>query len=482
MPDHNILNNCCPFCNKQFEKESSRRRHYYYCRLRTINPKFSRQRSCIPCSKAKTRCDLSAPECSRCQARGIVCEYRAEIVQNEPMDHERLRNTSGQGAASFDSPMHGDQVELLGPVTTARSNEHTSDDSRNGNQRVITDIQALQNDEWTLDPQLLAYPNPNVQTTQSRPLNLQLNTDIDVDSQFNIPFYTPVNFSLRLFENRPLVEPNKAHAASLFRRTLGSYAFMLLRRDNLPPFICPHAYEWSEEQSNNPLEALVNCTSLVQMFHARTPTNRGFIWRLIRVEQERLLQQYVNMDKWGLLATLQALLVYCLLRAIDQETLDNDFDVSLVVTCMQVTRAIAICEGMHNRVEDPSMLASNTLDLDWLEWIFKESVRRTCLVFKFLNMLVDTASCGTCSGLPGFALIPLPGSISQWRATSESAWRTDYELHFQARAIYGVSDNGDLVKLRQRSSGIDSEVVMWEDWLAYVGDFGTLVMVAASLL
>ncbi|KAI1295715.1 hypothetical protein F5Y03DRAFT_302449 [Xylaria venustula] len=400
------------------------------------------------------------------------------------MDNEPLRGTSGQGegATSFGNPMRDDEVEYLSPVTTARSNKQTFEISINGDQPVNTDVQAFQTNEWTLDPQLLAHVGPNVQTTQPEPLNPHFTIDIDADSQLNIPLFTPVNISLGLFQNRASVEPHKAHAASLFRRTLGSYAFMLLRRENLPPFICPHAYEWAEEQSNNPLEALVNCTSLVQMFHARTPTNRGFIWRLIRLEQERLLQQYVNMDKWGLLATLQALLVYCLLRAIDQETPNNDFDVSLVVTCMQVTRAIATCEGIHNRIEDPSMMALNNLDLDWLEWIFKESVRRTCLVFKLLDMLVDTASCGTCSGLPGFALIPLPGSITQWRATSESAWRADYELHFQVRTIYGVSDNGDLVKLRQRSSGIDSEVVMWEDWLASVGDFGTLVMVAASLL
>ncbi|KAI0433821.1 hypothetical protein F5Y09DRAFT_297620 [Xylaria sp. FL1042] len=482
MPDQNRVTNCCPFCNKQFEKESSQRRHYYYCRLKTVGPKFSRQRSCIPCSKAKTRCDSVAPECSRCRVRGIACEYKAGVVQDEPMDHEHPRNTSGQGLPSFGSPMHGDQGGFLSPVATAQSSEHTSGNSRNGNRPMITDLQASQTDEWTLDPQLLAHFGPDVQSTQPKPLNPQVNIDLEVNSQYNALDFIPVNFSLRLFQNRVRAEPHKAHAASLFRRMLGSYAFMLLRRETLPPFISPQTYDWAEKQSNNPLEALVNCASLVQMFHARTPMNRGFIWRLIRLEQERLLEQYVNLDRWGLLATLQALLVYCLLRAIDQETPDNDFDVPLVVTCMQVTQAIANCEGTHRMVEDPNMIASDGLDLDWREWMFNESVRRTCLVFKLLDMLVDTASFGSCTGLPGFALIPLPGSMTQWRATSENAWRADYELHFQVRTIYGVSDNGDLIKLHQRSSGIDSEVATWEDWLASVGDFGTLVMVAASLL
>lgn len=84
--------------------------------------------------------------------------------------------------------------------------------------------------------------------------------------------------------------------------------------------------------------------------------------------------------------------------------------------------------------------------------------------------------------MPGFALVPLTSSICQWRATDAEAWKADYKQFFQDRTIYGLSDKGDLVRLRQRLSGIDSHIADWECWISSVGEIGTLVMMVGALL
>ncbi|KAF1971540.1 hypothetical protein BU23DRAFT_175502 [Bimuria novae-zelandiae CBS 107.79] len=55
----------CSLCNKPFDKQSTLKRHGYYCRSRRLGS-TARPRSCIACAKGKARCDNRRPECSRC--------------------------------------------------------------------------------------------------------------------------------------------------------------------------------------------------------------------------------------------------------------------------------------------------------------------------------------------------------------------------------------------------------------------------------
>ncbi|KAJ7041140.1 hypothetical protein C8F04DRAFT_1208423 [Mycena alexandri] len=46
----------------------------------------SRKKSCLNCSEAKARCSLQRPNCSRCQARGLVCGYFVAVSHSIPDD------------------------------------------------------------------------------------------------------------------------------------------------------------------------------------------------------------------------------------------------------------------------------------------------------------------------------------------------------------------------------------------------------------
>ena len=58
---------------------------------------------------------------------------------------------------------------------------------------------------------------------------------------------------------------------------------MMLRKETFPPFI-HSSYCLHGEMP----KALVNCMSIVQMFSTRTSASNEFVWRTIRMEQERL--------------------------------------------------------------------------------------------------------------------------------------------------------------------------------------------------
>ncbi|KAF9263390.1 hypothetical protein L218DRAFT_999710 [Marasmius fiardii PR-910] len=56
----------CKLCNSQFTRSDLLTRHKKIC---------GGLKSCQACAKAKSRCDLQTPSCSKCISRGIECEY-----------------------------------------------------------------------------------------------------------------------------------------------------------------------------------------------------------------------------------------------------------------------------------------------------------------------------------------------------------------------------------------------------------------------
>ncbi|KAG7098833.1 hypothetical protein E1B28_000737 [Marasmius oreades] len=60
----------CKLCNSQFTRSDLLTRHKKIC-----GGFRSRRKSCQACAKAKSRCDLQTPSCSKCISRGIECEY-----------------------------------------------------------------------------------------------------------------------------------------------------------------------------------------------------------------------------------------------------------------------------------------------------------------------------------------------------------------------------------------------------------------------
>lgn len=107
----------------------------------------------------------------------------------------------------------------------------------------------------------------------------------------NLSFDSLSPNSLRAFQPRQVLNPQ----ISLNRRfvicTLRSYPGMMLSRIHPPPFIHPKCLFTTGK--HNEVEqyvpgSLATCSGIVSMFSVKNKENSVFIWRAVRMEQERI--------------------------------------------------------------------------------------------------------------------------------------------------------------------------------------------------
>lgn len=158
-----------------------------------------------------------------------------------------------------------------------------------------------------------------------------------------------------LFERRKFSEPELELTADLALHILRSYPHMMINQDSVPPFIHPKYQYLSEDKNTNPspLDAALKLSKT--MLQGRR-MNKSLIWGLIRIEQERLLNEvriqfsipvsisvdvvadqnqrtkYHKFDRWEVLEALQSLVVYILLRIIEGRHDYTNFDTKLLAT------------------------------------------------------------------------------------------------------------------------------------------------------
>ena len=112
------------------------------------------------------------------------------------------------------------------------------------------------------------------------------------------------------------------------------------------------------------------------------------------------------------------------------------------------------------------------------------------LVFRILNILVDVSAAVSYMyyaadwNIKGFALLPLPCSEKPWRTTSALEWVAEFMICYQKRTMYGLSETGALTEVSKSDVGtaLRFSSAEWEDWVAEVGDIGTLIMIIGDLL
>lgn len=63
---------------------SQRDRHTLRCKKRNR----SRKRACLPCSRAKSRCDQQTPACNRCLLKELACVYAHADYQRQESEHQ----------------------------------------------------------------------------------------------------------------------------------------------------------------------------------------------------------------------------------------------------------------------------------------------------------------------------------------------------------------------------------------------------------
>lgn len=230
------------------------------------------------CSRDKTRCDFKSPKCSRCNEKGVGCQYNTAAPRKAPnlqeTDAARRRYQSKE-IAFLAWPKCSDLLTaafLALPSEASVSPEQIDGDA---------DANLVPLGDWQLDADLFEKNDFDLVLSDHQSSSLGIGISPPPMTFLNLP-------GMRLFGVRASVTPTQQPIASIILRLLRSYPSMLLRKETFPPFISPLLYTWAKQGGGRPLESLINCVNLVQMFKMQTATDRRFVWGLIRVEQERL--------------------------------------------------------------------------------------------------------------------------------------------------------------------------------------------------
>jgi hypothetical protein len=286
----------CAVCNKPFDRESTLKRHGYYCRSRK-STNITRTRACEFCVKAKARCDQTAPECSRCKAKAIQCQYPAKRHGNRRPPQQRKHGASATPQEAVVPPLHGWEPNYASDGTLANTSA-TSD--------LSSDFLQWDDLDWDLTANL----------TESLPVEVGDKIGQDVvpsipsfsewaiqglqvsptSSLSNVSLPRGPTMTIRSLIRRNTPEPRQRKIANLILSTLKSYPLMMMRDDTLPPFIAPLSS--SRLLAEDSMETLLNCISLIRMIGSGYHASRKMFWRNVRVECERLCDQVTCYSVW----------------------------------------------------------------------------------------------------------------------------------------------------------------------------------------
>ena len=103
------------------------------------------------------------------------------------------------------------------------------------------------------------------------------------------------------------------------------------------------------------------------------------------------------------------------------------------------------------------------------------------LVFGIFLMVADISVVVACAPIAGYSLVFTASNATLWNATNAELWRSEFDLRYEERTVYGLSGSGELLRLRENEAGIQSSPAEWDKWVADVGEIGTLIMIASSL-
>ena len=103
-------------------------------------------------------------------------------------------------------------------------------------------------------------------------------------------------------------------------------------------------------------------------------------------------------------------------------------------------------------------------------------------VAHILNKVIDLGDAVRCTLFNGFALPPLPAKKVLWEARTAESWRKEFDTTLREQELFALSNDGTLTKLRLEYAGLSRSAADWGIWYAGMDSFGTLIMIASSLL
>ncbi|KAH6973854.1 hypothetical protein BKA56DRAFT_592637 [Ilyonectria sp. MPI-CAGE-AT-0026] len=494
----------CPFCTKSFPSKKQSTRHVRYCRTKAKDGALTRRRCCATCIKAKTRCDMGLPGCSRCTHKGLQCLYKSSKAPcSLPVDrqvevalsHNDLPKQGLDGSPKHISIGRGTSPYDLGQLFEGNNFDHALS---------INTWPELPSNPGTDSVDETAFSDGMLALVSSDPLswNSSSNTflvpqvdkidhfkDRVVLGSFQIIALSPsfdwldteTVLAKRDLKAGPLGSTlSRAYCLSMLR----SYPEMLCRNGGtLPPFI--HIQSRPSTSGDNHTvalaEPLATCSSIMRMYMERSSENLAFIWRTIQAESRRINDEYWFYDTWTTLASIQAMAIYVIVGLLDDNS-NFTADKHLLVSMLEATRSLAeklrpngwMCNGEIHVGQIPA----------WEEWAEAESRRRTAIL---LVVVMHLFNIEYGPGLPqcgGFAELPLPCSKTLWQASDQATWEAEYRKQYMRDDSCGRSFKRILTyrNLLQGQSDPTSPLGTGHlgEWFTNMDDFGTLVMMAVS--
>lgn len=291
----------------------------------------------------------------------------------------------------------------------------------------------------------------------------------------------------RSFVQRSEIIKGTQGVTSMIFHTLKSYPRMLARHKSLPPFI--HPFLVSSEAGSKYMEPLHNCFSLMYMLGSGIEGSHKLFWRNVKIECDRLCQEFQQFGKWEALAASQALLIYTLVRLDEGQTEFNNHDTLLL-------KSVSLISRLFGRDNNEWGNAQTALDprTVWEDWLYEESKRRLCVIYRVLNMLVYYEPAAMCNPPKDIIISPLPTERQLWEASNETSWIAEKEKLSGPTNSFGLATNGELVKMRNEEAQCTGSITpprpfeahsdipdSWTDWSSGMDGLGGLVMLAASL-
>ncbi|KAI5206838.1 hypothetical protein E4T39_02245 [Aureobasidium subglaciale] len=318
-------------------------------------------------------------------------------------------------------------------------------------------------------------------------------TYLEVSTQHTPPYGisippVPSMCSLRSLVLKPERGPGQQKIVKLVLHTLQSYPLMIMGHDILPPFIHPASMAFGDDSD---IEPLANCLSLMHMLGGGIRGSRKLFWRNVRSECERMREQQADMNERQLLAAMQALSLYILKRLQEGETEHNNCDSLMLATFMIIAGGFARA-GSGCDVE--TVISEPCLETSWRAWILLESRRRLAAIYRVVDMLVYFEPSGMCELQNDLIIAPLPAEKYIWEADNKHIWHDGLKGKSGLRESFALTAGGEIVQLKEGQSYCNGKLqygtlgdtaaapVTWENWCSGMDGFGSLIMLAASLL
>ena len=262
-----------------------------------------RARSCIACARGKTRCDNKRAECSRCEAKGIRCQYPATTSKgSEPRtqareDDEQIEFPQQVPSSVADVPgagnpldaSNGGDVPLDGAIALTDP-EFAVHRGRYGNDIIpyldFSDLLTAHMDDENVQYTPSGSSSYIYHSTSSTHETVQVQQPLSYPKP-SIPL-VPTQ-AIRSLVERPNMGTGTHRVAKLILHNLKSYPQMMLVHNMFPPFIHPAMV--SSDICNPDFEPLANCIALVHMIGSGIQASRRLFWKNVRMECERLCEE-----------------------------------------------------------------------------------------------------------------------------------------------------------------------------------------------